>query len=224
MLAAAADGAIEGDWIVAARQTGGRGRLGRGWASPEGNVYASGLVRLRPTDPDPATLALVAAVALYDTVAIWLAAGLIRLKWPNDLLAVDRGEYAKLAGILLERVGDAIVIGCGVNLVSYPSIAGRALTSMREMGVMPPEPPAFVEALAEIMVRWCERWRVEGVGIIRTEWLARAHPKGTALAVNLPDGEAIEGLFEGLTAECALRLRLANGAVHVVHAGDVFWI
>ena len=91
--------------------------MGRAWESPAGNHYASGLVRLRPGDPDAATLALVAAVALYDTVVLWADAAAIRLKWPNDLLVAG----AKLSGILLERTGDAVVIGFGVNLAHHRS-------------------------------------------------------------------------------------------------------
>jgi BirA family transcriptional regulator, biotin operon repressor / biotin---[acetyl-CoA-carboxylase] ligase len=218
MLVLAKAGAGEGDWLIAARQTAGRGRLGRGWDSPIGNLYASGLVRLRPGDPDAATLALVAAVALYDAVAIWAPA--VRLKWPNDLLAGG----AKLAGILLERAGDAVIIGIGVNLAHHPVGLDRPVMSIAAMGVVPPDPIAFLEPLAEVLARWVAIWRGAGLSAIRMAWLKRAHPVGTALVANLPDGESVEGLFDGLTPECALRLRLADGAVRVIHAGDVFLI
>ena len=218
MLLAAAAGASEGDWLVADRQTAGRGRMGRGWESPPGNLYASGLVHVRPGDPDAATLALVAAVALFDTVAIWAPA--IRLKWPNDVLS-EGG--AKLSGILLERAGDAVVIGFGVNLAHHPENLGRPVTSLAALGVAPPDPFAFLETLADIFARRHADWRA-GLGAIRTAWLDRAHPVGTALTANLPDGDSLEGVFDGLTSDCALRLRLADGAVRVIHAGDVFLI
>jgi BirA family transcriptional regulator, biotin operon repressor / biotin---[acetyl-CoA-carboxylase] ligase len=219
MAAAAMSGASEGDWLIADQQTAGRGRMARGWESPVGNFYASGLIRLRHDDPDASTLALVAAVALFDAVAIWAAA--IQLKWPNDVLAANG---AKLSGILLERANDAVVIGLGVNLAHHPDGLDRPVTNIAAMGVVPPEPAVFLDTVADIFPRWLRCWRGEGLSAIRTAWLTRAHPIGTALVANLPDGEGIEGLFDGLTEDCALRLRLADGAVRVIHAGDVFLI
>ena len=220
MLAMAAHGAAEGDWLIADTQTAGRGRMGRAWQSQAGNLYATGLVRLRADDPDAATLALVAAVALYDTVALWVDAAKLRLKWPNDLLS----DGAKLSGILLERAGDAVVIGIGVNLAHHPETLDRPVTSLAAVGGMSPEPGIFLETLAETFARWLASWRGDGLAMMRTAWLTRAHVVGTALTANLPDGQRIDGLFDGLTEDCALQLRLADGAVRVIHAGDVFLI
>lgn len=208
-------GAAEGSWLRAERQTAGRGRQGRAWDSPAGNLYASTLIRLRPTDPPPATLALVAAVALEEAVR---AHGVeATLKWPNDLLVGG----AKLSGILLERADDAVVIGFGVNLHHCPEGLDRAATSMRVYGAAP-DPQLFAETLAEAFERWLARWRGEGIAPIRERWLARAHPVGTALTARLADGSAREGLFDGLDRDGALILRLADGTRHVIHAGDVF--
>jgi BirA family biotin operon repressor/biotin-[acetyl-CoA-carboxylase] ligase len=218
MLALAQAGASEGSWLRAERQTGGRGRQGRAWESPAGNLYASTLVRLRPTDPPAATLALVAAVALEEAVGVFLPARAI-LKWPNDLLI----DGAKLSGILLERAADAVVIGIGVNLAHAPDLPDRPATSLAAQGA-PVEPATFADVLAEAFARWLNRWRGEGIEPIRRRWLERAHPPGTALTANLPDGEAIDGLFDGLTGEGALILRLASGERRVIHAGDVFLI
>lgn len=218
MLIAATAGAQEGDWLIADRQTAGRGRLGRIWESPAGNLYASTLVRLRSGDPDAATLALVAAIALFDTMTIW--ASPIQLKWPNDLLV----NGAKLSGVLLERAGDAIVIGVGVNLLNHPAKLDRPVTSLSAQGATPPQPLSFLQAFSTILHRWLESWRANGLAKVRTAWLDRAHPLGSALVAYLPDGEAVDGLFDGLTDECALRLRLADGTVRVIHAGDVFLI
>lgn len=193
--------------------------MGRVWESPRGNLYASGLVDLQPDDPDAATLALLAAVALYDAIAIWAPA--IQLKWPNDVLL---GNGAKLSGILLERKGDAVVVGFGVNLAHHPHELDRLVSSIAALGVVPPTPAKFLDALADTFARWLTRWRTDGMGVISAAWLTRAHPVGTALTVNLPDCERLEGLFDGLSDECALRLRLADGAVRVIHAGDVFLI
>ncbi|MEN3747012.1 biotin--[acetyl-CoA-carboxylase] ligase [Sphingomonas sp. HF-S3] len=212
-------GAPEGVWLRAERQTAGKGRQGRAWESPPGNLFASTLIRLRPTDPSPATLALVAAVALEDAVRVFLSGGAM-LKWPNDLLI----DGAKLSGILLERVGDAVIIGFGVNLAHHPEGLERAVTSLSAHGIAAPDPQVFAETLAESLDRWVARWRGEGLAPVRERWLARAHPAGTALTARLADGDAIEGLFDGLDREGALILRLADGTSHAIHAADVFLI
>ena len=216
MLELARTGAAEGLWLRAERQTGGKGRQGRAWESPPGNLYASTLIRVRAGDPQPATLALTAAVALEEAVGVFVPG--VQLKWPNDLLI----DGAKLSGILLERGGDAIVIGFGVNLAHHPQNLDRPATSLAAHGVAP-DPELFAETLAESLARWVAKWR-EGLGPVRDRWLARAHPIGTALTARLADGSSIEGLFNGLDADGALILRLADGTSHVIHAGDVFLI
>lgn len=218
LIALAATGLGEGFWLRAERQTAGRGRQGRGWVSPPGNFYASTLVRLRPADPPAPTLALVAAVALEEVVGAYLGKpdGL-RLKWPNDLLLGG----AKLSGILLERAGDAVVIGIGVNLAHHPEGLDRATTSLAAHGAAP-DPADFAETMADAFARWLARWRGEGLAPVRDRWMARAHPAGTALSARLPDGTSVDGVFERLDADGALILRLADGGSHVIHAGDVF--
>jgi BirA family biotin operon repressor/biotin-[acetyl-CoA-carboxylase] ligase len=218
MLALAAAGASEGAWLRAERQTAGKGRQGRAWESPIGNFYGSTLVRLRPTDPPAPTLALVTVVALEDAVRVFLPAG-ATIKWPNDLLI----DGAKLSGVLLERAGDAVVVGIGVNLAHHPDLPDRPATSLVAQGVAVGA-TTFTEVLAESFARWLSRWRGEGLDPIRQRWLDRAHPVGTALTARLSDGTAHDGLFDGLTSQGALILRLAEGSRHVIHAGDVFLI
>ena len=213
MAALAREGAPEGIWRRAGRQTGGRGRQGRGWLSPEGNLYASTLVRLRAGDPPAPSLALVAAVALHEVVHAYAPGGRCSIKWPNDLLV----DGAKLAGILLERADEAVVIGFGVNLAEHPKDLDRPVTSLSALLGSAPEPHAFLETLAESFARWLGRWRSEGVLPVRNRWLLAAHPVGTALSTS--EGE---GLFDGLTEAGSLRLRLADGSARVIHAGDVF--
>jgi hypothetical protein len=121
----AREGAPEGLWLRAERQTGGRGRQGREWHSPPGNLYASTLVRLAPGDPPAPTLALVAAVALHEVASAFAGEAGIEIKWPNDLLVAG----AKLSGILLERLDDAVVVGFGVNLLDHPDETTRPATS-----------------------------------------------------------------------------------------------
>lgn len=191
--------------------------MGRSWISPPGNLYISTFVRLRTHDHAPAGLALAAAVALEEVVA---CAGLrSQIKWPNDIVIGN----AKLAGILLERKADAVVVGFGVNLAHHPDGLDRAVTSLVAQGLPAPDPNVFARDLAQAFTRWLGIWR-SNFDLVRQRWLDRAHPVGTALAVRLPDQPPREGLFDGLDPDGALRLRLASGEVQVIHAGDVFAI
>jgi BirA family transcriptional regulator, biotin operon repressor / biotin---[acetyl-CoA-carboxylase] ligase len=158
---------------------------------------------------------LVAAVALHEAVRVFGVEAM--LKWPNDLLV----EGAKLSGILLERVEEAVVIGFGVNLADNPTDLARAATSLAAHAAAP-DPHSFLEVLAERFAAWVERWRGTGIAPVREHWLAHAHPIGTPLTARLADGSTLDGLFEGLNGEGALILRLADGTRHVIHAGDVF--
>lgn len=211
--ALAREGAREGTWIRAGRQTGGKGRQGRAWVSPPGNLYASTLVRLRAADPPAPSLALAAAVALQEVVAIYAPGTLI--KWPNDLLFGG----AKLAGILLERQADAVILGFGVNLAHHPDRLDRPATSLAALAGLAPQPGPFAEILARNFSRWLARWRQEGLAPILAAWRAAAHPVGTPLATS--EGE---GLFDGLDETGALRLRRDDGSIRLIHAGDVFLI
>ena len=215
--ALAREGAAEALWLRADAQTIGRGRHGRAWVSDPGNLYASTLVRILPGDPPAPSLALVAAVALDELAGVLADPARLQLKWPNDLLL----DGAKLSGILLERTGDAVVIGFGVNLAHHPRDIDRTAISLAAAGITPPTPDAFLFDLAHAFARWLARWRSEGLSRVRRRWLERAHPPGTALAIRVPGGQPVDGLFDGLAADGALRLRLADGSVHVMHAGDV---
>jgi BirA family biotin operon repressor/biotin-[acetyl-CoA-carboxylase] ligase len=215
LLTLARGGAAQGTWLCAERQTEGRGRQGRAWKSPPGNLYASTLVRLTSGDSPAPTLALVAGVALHEAASLFCAGTSLQLKWPNDLLAGP----AKLAGILLERADDAVVIGFGVNLAHHPTDLGRPATSLAALTGAALRPDTFLDALAECFARHLDEWRRAGVSPIRVRWLAAAHPPGTALATSVG-----EGLFDGLDETGALRLRLADGSTQVIHAGDVFLI
>ena len=209
----AREGAGEGLWLRAGRQTAGKGRQGRAWESPARNLHASTLVRLRPGDPPAPTLALVAAVALHEAVSRHVPG--IEIKWPNDLVA----DGAKLAGILLEREGEAVVAGFGVNLAEHPLYVERPATSIAALSGAAPDPEALLELLADAFATWLSRWRAEGTPPVRRRWLEAAHPVGTALVTS--EGA---GLFDGLDETGALRLRLEDGVVRLIHAGDVFLI
>lgn len=175
-------------------------------------------MRHRPADPPAPTLALVAAVALHQLLLAYVGAADLRVKWPNDLLL----NGAKLSGILLEKAGDAVVIGFGVNLAWHPVGLDRLTTSLADAGHAAPDPAAFLPDLADAFAYWLARWRGEGLVPIRARWMEVAHPPGTPLVARLADGSSIEGLFDGLEEGGALRLRLADGSRHLMHAGDVF--
>lgn len=227
MLALAAAGAREGLWLRAERQTAGRGRQGRKWISTIGNLYASTVVRLQPTDPVAPSLALVAGVALAEVIATALSRDVetseggrvdaLHLKWPNDLLLGG----AKLSGILLERAGDTVVIGFGVNIVHHPDLPDRPTTSLTAHHVSL-RAEVLIAALAAQFAARVTEWRDEGLAPIRERWLALAHPPGQSLTARLPDGTALDGAFDGLAADGAMLLRLADGSVRAIHAGDVF--
>jgi BirA family biotin operon repressor/biotin-[acetyl-CoA-carboxylase] ligase len=218
MLALAAAGAPEGSWLRAERQTAGRGRQGKAWSSPIGNVYASTLVRVRADDPPAASLALVCAVALAETIGT-LGCPTVTIKWPNDLLL----DNAKLAGILLERHGDAIVAGFGVNLSSHPSIEGRQTASLAGRLWVHSAAELFEHLVADFAT-WLETWRLDGLPPVIARWERQAHAPGTPLVANLSDGTSVAGKYDGLASDGALRLRLADGTTRVIHAADVFLV
>lgn len=209
----ARQGEAEGCWLRAERQTKGKGRQGRIWESPPGNLYASTIVRLGPGDPPAPTLALVAAVALHEAVRVYVDD--VWIKWPNDLVV----DSAKLAGILLEREKEAVIAGFGVNVEAHPQFVERPVTSLRQLAGAPPDAATLLEGLIGTFRGWLERWRSEGLETVCRAWIERAHPVGTPLVTS--EGA---GLFDGLESDGALRLRLADGTSRVIHAGDVFLI
>ena len=213
----AGDPVGEGHWLVADRQTSGRGRQGRTWFDGLGNFMGSTVVRPHERDPAPASLALVTALALYETVVPLISnPSDLSLKWPNDLMLGG----AKLAGILLEREGDAIIVGIGVNLAAAPDLPDRKTMALSQLGPAP-DRDTFARAMAASFDTELERWRNFGVEPIVRRWESVAHPKGAALTVHPPGEEPITAAFAGLTDDGALRLRLASGESRVIHAGDV---
>ena len=193
--------------------------MGRHWESPEGNLYCSTVIRLRDGDPPPHTLALVAANAVHALLAP-LCAGQVRIKWPNDVLV----DGAKIAGILLERSGDAVVAGIGINVTGHPVGLDRPVTSLLAQGMPDGDAAALQVRLAELFAHWLAIWRVQGLVPVRAHWLANAHPAGTPMRVVQPDGAPVEGSFDTLDRDGMLILRLANGESRAIHAGDILLI
>ena len=203
-------GAPEGTLVWARVQTGGRGRRGRTWASPIGNLYSSTILRPDCPAARAAELGFVAALAVVDIVP---AGRSVRVKWPNDVL-VDGG---KVAGILLESaIGQTgivqhVVAGIGINVgfapqlpeMRYPgsALGGTVETALERFAA------AFAARLAE--------WRREGFATVRANWLAKAGPIGAEVDVKLGD-ELVRGRFSGLDGEGALLLETASGPRRIV--------
>jgi BirA family biotin operon repressor/biotin-[acetyl-CoA-carboxylase] ligase len=213
----AGDRVAEGDWLVADRQTAGRGRQGRQWFDSTGNFMGSTVVRPGPHDPPATTLALMAGLAVYEAVAPLLPdPAVLSLKWPNDLL-VGR---AKLAGILLEREGETVIVGIGVNLAAAPRIEERETVALSALGPAPTRDD-FAAALARAFDRELERWRSNGAEPLLRRWQAVAHSQGTTLSVHEPGGATVKGVYCGLSSDGSLLLRLEDGTTRPIHAGDV---
>lgn len=207
----------EGHWLIADRQTAGRGRQGRQWFDGAGNFMGSTFVERRAGDPSPGTLALVAGLAVYEAVGPLIPPPhRPELKWPNDVLIGG----AKLCGILLEAVGAGVIVGIGVNLAAAPDLPDRATIALAQFG---PEPDRdlFAATLARQFDIEVERWRTFGLEPLIRRWLLAGHPLGTPLLVGEPDEEPLRGTFAGLGTDGALQLRLADGSTRAIHAGEV---
>ena len=203
-------GAPEGTVVWSREQTGGRGRRGRHWASPVGNLYSSTILRPECPAARAAELGFVAALAVADIVPVGCE---VRVKWPNDVLV----EGGKVAGILLEsavaqsgRV-QHVVAGIGVNVGFAPQLPemryrGAALGGSVEA--------ALAKLTAALAARLAE-WRREGFETVRAAWLAKAGPLGAEVDVKLGE-ELVRGRFAGLDREGALLLETAAGPRKIV--------
>jgi len=230
VIAAAQAGEPAGLAVLALAQSAARGRHGRGWESPAGNLHLSLLLRpgrgAGAEGVDAGRLALLAGVALAETVADLLPEGApLRLKWPNDLL-LDGG---KLAGVLVEAEAAApgepppwVVVGFGVNLAAAPARPDRpaAVLAGHAAGTVPP-PRRVASALLDAMGRWLMVLAHSGFAPVAAAWLARGHAPGEALAVRLPAGR-IEGRFAGLDRDGALLIETATGSLRRIATGEVF--
>jgi len=218
-------------WIRADRQSAGRGRRGREWTSDTGNLFCSGLYTFEGTTRQSAQMSFVTALALADTLEHYVAKDLISLKWPNDVLLAGR----KTAGILLES-GQThhkkwMVIGIGINLTHHPENTEFPATHVLEH-----IPPADLEsaepvmtgaqAVLAILAQRFDHWRhvltTKGFEPIGEAWTVRAHNIPGPVTVRLPN-ESFTAQALGLDSNGALRVKLSNGTIRDVHAGDVFF-
>jgi BirA family biotin operon repressor/biotin-[acetyl-CoA-carboxylase] ligase len=211
-------------WITAQRQSAGRGRRGRAWETGAGNLAATYLFVTPRRPAEAAQVSFVAALAMADLARAFVPAALVSLKWPNDLLLAG----SKAAGILVESgalEGHTlwVAVGMGVNLASAPVAADRpATTFAAHMRAPPPAPLDALAVLAGALESWRDIWERAGFPPIAAAWTERAHGIGERCLARLPC-ETLEGIAEGLDTDGALRLRIADGAVRRITAGDVFF-
>lgn len=222
VLAAALEGEPEGLAILARRQVAGRGTQGRHWRSPPGNLYLSFLLRPEGPARELPQWSLLMAVALADALAPLLPDPFrLRLKWPNDLLL----DGAKCAGILTQgtpgedgRIG-WLACGIGVNLAEAPVLPDRPTASLRQAGLVPPEPVAFAWSLLAALDRWRELQGRQGFAPVRLAWMALGPAQGSRLRLNRPEG-ILEGTYEGLSPEGRLLLRTGT-SLQAISSGEI---
>jgi BirA family biotin operon repressor/biotin-[acetyl-CoA-carboxylase] ligase len=210
-------------WIMARRQTDGRGRRGRSWSTGEGNLAATLLMTTARPPAEAAQASFIAALAAADLADTCLGSGAAQLKWPNDVLVHGR----KAVGILLEAGprtdGLWLAVGVGANLARHPADAAFPATSFAEhMAAPPPEPEAALAILGKAFEAWRSLWETQGFAAVAEAWMRRAHGLGRPCEARLPS-RTLKGVAEGLEADGALRLRLDGGGVERVTAGDVFF-
>jgi BirA family biotin operon repressor/biotin-[acetyl-CoA-carboxylase] ligase len=210
-------------WIAARRQTAGRGRRGRGWSTGAGHLAATLLV---PPEAPASTLSFIAALAVADLADAYVPPALVGLKWPNDVLIAGH----KLSGILIEAGAAAgrpwLAVGIGVNLAAAPLGLERPATAIADHlgpGVSaPPRPEEALERLAGAFALWTAAWRAGGLEAVLGPWRARSTGLPGPCEVRLPT-ETLHGEAEGIDDDGVLRLRLADGSLRRIAAGDVFF-
>ena len=214
-------------WITARRQTAGRGRRGRIWESESGNLASTLLLLTWKSPAEAAQLTFAASLAVADLLDRYVPPALVTIKWPNDVLLDGR----KTSGILIES-GPApsgglwLAIGIGVNLSQTPGDTERPATCIAEhlsQGVAsPPTVDEAAKALAETFGVWLDRWTTLGFQPVLDAWTARTpglHGSCTARLTN----ETLTGVADGVEADGSLRLKLPDGSLRVISAGDVFF-
>lgn len=212
----AEEGLPEGIVVQCLEQRKGRGRHGREWNSPIGNLYMS--VLLRPDCPagEAGQISFVAAVALSAAMDGVLEKGHSKtLKWPNDILI----DGKKVSGILIEKEGDAYVLGMGVNILAAPegAISLKQVSGDNRLAIHPFRDSALVK-----FAHYYGLWRTEGFAPIRRQWLAQAHGLGEKLAVEIA-GSKKEGIFRDIDEKGFLVVEGADGKTFDINSGEVYF-
>ena len=211
-------------WLIARRQTAGRGRRGRAWASLEGNLLATYLFATQRPAAEIALLGFAAGVAIAETLDPIIGPGGAALKWPNDVFI----NGAKAAGIMLDSgalggQGTWVALAFGVNLAAAPDNIDQPTISVRDVSAPntpPPEPLAFLAALRPRLEAWSARIGREGFEPLRAAWLARAYGLGQSARV-VQGEQTLEGRIAGLSPRGELEFDTDAGR-RLIAAGDVF--
>lgn len=205
--------------IRADRQSAGRGRRGRAWTSPPGNLYASLLLRSQRPVSEAAALGFAAVTAMGDvSQALLPAAAQVRHKWPNDLLVNGR----KASGILLEAQPGFLVLGVGVNIASHPADTPYPATDLISEGAAALPPQALLERFLAAFAPLHDAWEAEGFAALLPAWRRRAAGLGEVIEVRL-ERETLSGTFQDLEPDGTLRLALSDGTERRIAAGDVYF-
>ena len=210
-------------WILALEQTAGRGRRGRAWRQPSGNFSATLLFKPPGSVEARAQRSFSAALALREAlVAATGREAAFALKWPNDVLL----NGGKVAGILLESIGDHLAIGIGVNLVAAPAPdtlepGAVAPVSLRAETGMTVTPEALLDLIAPAFARLETQFATYGFGPVRTAWLDHAARLGEVITARTAKTETV-GTFQTVDEHGALVLKAADG-VHHIPAADVYF-
>ena len=217
------DKAPDGTLIWAKEQTDGRGRRGRKWSSPPGNLYCSLVLRPDVAVAKAAEFGFIAALAVFDVLGTLGEPGhKVQCKWPNDVLLNDK----KVAGILLETETDAdghadwVILGLGLNVGIFPGDTDFPATSLRAEGVGATEVDCL-DSFCRQFLKWTNAWLEEGFAPIRKNWLWRCIGQGEEIEVRL-DKETLTGVFTDLDEDGALLLKTEDGERRIT-AGDVFF-
>ena len=215
-------GASSGTLIWAKEQTRGKGRRGRKWISPRGNLCCSIILRPNALPHIAAQLSFVTAVAFGESIYMHLNnVGALSYKWPNDVLVNEK----KVSGILLEsQVGqlglvDWVIVGVGANVSEFPSISEYPATSLKKESVDLGIEEVLV-GYSHHLRKWISTWEIYGFEPVRLAWLGRATGLGRSINVRLPQ-ETLSGIFESIDETGALILVTPDGE-RLISAGEVY--
>ncbi|MFQ5955586.1 MAG: biotin--[acetyl-CoA-carboxylase] ligase, partial [Kiloniellales bacterium] len=222
----AREGAEDGTLIWALEQTAGRGRGGRQWASPRGNLYCSVLTRPDCALSEAAQLGFAACLGVGGALgSVVPPLTQLNYKWPNDVLLNGR----KVAGILLETSSNPegglewLIVGIGVNVASHPEDTEFPATSLAAVGAGGIEVSGLLEAFCRRFQTWVNRWLDEGFAPLRRAWVIRAKGIGEPIEARLGNGSTIAGVFDGLDDRGALILKTEDGATRTIDCGEVYF-
>lgn len=212
----------EESFIFAKTQTKGRGRQGRVWNSPKGNLYASLILRPRVPSALWHQCGFVAGLALAETIDLIFPQKIpsiephLSLKWPNDILL----ERRKVAGVLLETEGDFLLLGLGVNLVSHPLDTRHPACHLGEW-FPAPDPTSLLSCFGSAFRHAYDFWQAQGFSLFRKRWLVQAEGLGKRMQVSLPGEKTLAGIFRGVDPQGALLLQGKDQVCETIHAGEI---